>query len=145
MQHLIQQQQKKVPHHPLKFWAWSHLQQFPLFLIHIYPEECVCLLSHVQPFATTWTVAHQPVLSMGFPSQEYWSRLPFPTPGDLPYPGIQSVFLACPAFRWILYHYVTWEAHPKEQILAINTSSYSFICLGYQVVRLKSLNCSFYY
>ena len=34
--------------------------------------------------ATPWTVAHQALLSMGFPRQEYWSGLPFPSPGDLP-------------------------------------------------------------
>ena len=40
-----------------------------------------------------WTVAPQAPLSMGFPRQEYWSRLPFSTPGDLPDPGIEpSVF-----------------------------------------------------
>ena len=35
-------------------------------------------------FATPWTVALQDPLSVGFPRQEYWSRLPFPSPGDLP-------------------------------------------------------------
>ena len=38
---------------------------------------------------TTWTVAHQVPLSMGFSRQEYWSGLPFPSPGDLPDPGIE--------------------------------------------------------
>ena len=38
---------------------------------------------------TPWTVAHQAPLSMGFPKQEYWSRLPFPSSGDLPNPGIE--------------------------------------------------------
>jgi len=42
------------------------------------------VLSRVQLFATLWTVAHQAPLSMGFPKQEYWSGLPFPSPGDLP-------------------------------------------------------------
>ena len=46
-------------------------------------------LSHVQLFATPWTVAHQAPLSMRFSRQEYWSRLPFPSPGDLPNPGIE--------------------------------------------------------
>ena len=39
--------------------------------------------------ATLWTVAHQAPLSMGFSRQECWSGLPFPSPGDLPYPGIK--------------------------------------------------------
>ena len=47
------------------------------------------LLSHVRLFATPWTVAHQAPLSMGFSRQEYWSGLPFPSPGDLPDPGIE--------------------------------------------------------
>ena len=38
---------------------------------------------------TPWTVAHQASLSMGFSRQEYWSGLPFPSPGDLPDPGIE--------------------------------------------------------
>ena len=39
--------------------------------------------------ATLWTVALQAPLSMGFSRQEYWSGLPFPSPGDLPNPGIE--------------------------------------------------------
>ena len=42
-------------------------------------------------FVIPWTVARQAPLSMGFPVQEYWSRLPFPCPGDLPNPGIELV------------------------------------------------------
>ena len=49
----------------------------------------VKLLSRVQLLATPWTVAHQAPLSMGFSRQEYWSGLPFPSPGDLPDPGIE--------------------------------------------------------
>ena len=45
-------------------------------------------LSRVQLFATPWTVAYQTPLSMGFSRQECWSGLPFPSPGDLPNPGI---------------------------------------------------------
>ena len=46
-------------------------------------------LSRVQLFATLWTVAHQAPPSMGFSRQEHWSGLPFPSPGDLPDPGIE--------------------------------------------------------
>ena len=49
----------------------------------------VKLLSGVQLFATPWTVACQPPPSMGFSRQESWSGLPFPSPGDLPDPGIE--------------------------------------------------------
>ena len=46
-------------------------------------------LSRVRLFATPWTVARQLPLSMGFLRQEYWSELPFPSPGDLPDQGIE--------------------------------------------------------
>ena len=46
-------------------------------------------LSRVRLFATLWTVAYQAPPSMGFSRQEYWSGLPFPSPGDLPDPGIE--------------------------------------------------------
>ena len=53
-------------------------------------ESEVKLLSHIRLFATPWTVAHQAFLSMGFSRQEYWSGLPFPSPEDLPNPGIET-------------------------------------------------------
>ena len=46
-------------------------------------------LSPVRLFATPWTVAYQASPSMRFSGQEYWSGLPFPSPGDLPDPGIE--------------------------------------------------------
>ena len=46
-------------------------------------------LSRVQLFGTPWTVARQAPLSMGFSRQEYWSGLPFPSPGDLSGTGIE--------------------------------------------------------
>ena len=46
-------------------------------------------LSRVQLCVTPWTVAYQASLSMGFSRQEYQSGLPFPSPGDLPDPGIE--------------------------------------------------------
>ena len=49
-------------------------------------------LSRVQLFATPWTVAYQASLSMEFSRQEYWRGLPFPSPGDLPNPGIEPGF-----------------------------------------------------
>ena len=56
-------------------------------------------------FASPWTVARQAPLSMGFPRQEYWSGLPFPSLGDLPEPGIEPVSpasLALPADSLLL-------------------------------------------
>jgi len=59
-------------------------------------HACVLLsrFSHVQLFATPWTIAHQAPLSMGFSRQEYWSGSPCPPPGDLPDTGIKPRSLA---------------------------------------------------
>ena len=54
-------------------WAVSH-----------HSKVKVKLLSHVQLFATPWTVTCQAPLSVGFSSQEYWNGLPFPSPGNFP-------------------------------------------------------------
>ena len=54
-------------------------------------------LSHVRLFVTPWTVAYQAPLSMEFSRQEYRSGLPFPSPGDLPDPGIEPGSPALPA------------------------------------------------
>ena len=48
-------------------------------------------LSYVQLFMTPWIVARQATLSIEFSRQEYWSGYPFPSPGDLPNPGIEPV------------------------------------------------------
>ena len=49
----------------------------------------VKLLSRVRLFLTPWTLAQQAPPSMAFSRQEYWSGLPFPSPGDLPHPGTE--------------------------------------------------------
>ena len=59
-------------------------------------ERKVKLFSHVQLFATPWTVAYQAPPSMGFSRQECWSGLPFPSPGDLPTPEIEPTSPALP-------------------------------------------------
>ena len=54
---------------------------------------CACLVAKLTP----WTVAHQDLLSMGFPRKEYWSGMQLPSPGDLPNPGIKLTSFASPA------------------------------------------------
>ena len=58
---------------------------------------CCVVLIRVQLFATPWTVAHQALLSMGFPRQEYWSELTFPPLGDLPNQGTEPTSLSSSA------------------------------------------------
>ena len=66
-----------------------HQVEFPIQLSILYNNTVkanVKSLSHVQLFVTPWTVVYQAPPSMGFSRQEYWSGLPFPSPGDLPDP-----------------------------------------------------------
>ena len=86
-------------------------------------------LSHVRFFVTPWTLARQAPLSMEFSRQEYWSGLPFPSPGDLPNPGIEprspalqvdSLPSEPPGTPCVLqvfksYNYVEWNALTKER------------------------------
>ena len=61
-----------------------------------------------------WTVTGQAPLSMGFSRQEHWSGLPFPSPGDLPDPGIKLVYLISPALTGGFFTTgITWEDREK--------------------------------
>ena len=82
---------------------------------------CVCALNHVQLFATPWTVAHEAPLSMEFSRQEYWSRLPFSTPGDLPDPAIEPTSLAFPALAG---RFFTTVPPVIIDLLQFNTTNY---------------------
>ena len=72
------------------------------------------MLSHfsrVRLCASLWTVARQAPLSMGFSRQEYWSGLPFPSPGDRPNPGIEPTSLRSPVLAGRFFTAsATWEA-----------------------------------
>ena len=68
--------------------------------LKVYYLESESEVSRVRLFATPWTVAHHAPLSMEFSRQEYWSGLLFPSPGDLPDPGIEPVFPALQADSW---------------------------------------------
>ena len=88
---------------------WSHIFIFIMFSTSF----CSCVLScfsHVQFFATPWTVACQAPLSIGFSRQEYWSELPFSPPGDFPNPGIEPTPLMSPALAGGFFTTsATWE------------------------------------
>ena len=57
------------------------------------------MLSCIHSFVTPWIIAHQALLSMRFSRQEYWSGLPFPSPGDLPDPRIKPTSPVSPALE----------------------------------------------
>ena len=75
---------------------------------------------------TPWTVAHQAPLSMEFSRQEYWSGLPFPSPGDLPDLG----FEARSAALQILYYLSHQGSSAKNKITDNVTRATSFLCPG---------------
>ena len=66
--------------------------------------------SHVQFYVTPGTVAHRAPLSMEFSRQEYWSGLPFPSPGELPDLRIKSVSLMSPALAGFFTTNTAWGA-----------------------------------
>ena len=76
------------------------------------------MFSHVQLFATPWTVACQAPLSLGFPRHKYWSRLPFPPPGDFLTQGSEPESLASPALAG---RFFTTEPPGKPVIHAWST------------------------
>ena len=77
------------------------------------------VLSLVRFFATPWTIACQAPPSMGFPREEYWNGLPFPSPGDLPDPGIKP---GCPALQAD-----SLPSEPPGNMFIYGTSSLSLI------------------
>ena len=88
------------------------LNVFTVMVSAQWPWRVCCLFSHVQLLTSPWIVARQSPLSMGFSRQEYWSGLPFPSPGDLPYPGIKPAFLLSPALAGGFFTAsTTWEAN----------------------------------
>ena len=72
------------------------MKLYGISILFIFESESQSL-SRVWLFVTPWTVAHQAPLSMEFSRQEYWSGLPFPSPGDLPNSGIEPGLLTLQA------------------------------------------------
>ena len=82
-------------------------------------------LSLVWLFATAWNVAHQAALSMEFSRQEYWSELPFPSPEDLPNPGVEP---RSPTLQ-ILYHL----SHQESPCYMYTVLQFDFIFFSFMV------------
>ena len=79
-------------------------------------------------------VAHQALLSMGFPRQEYWNGLTFPSPGDLPDPGIEPA-------GGFFYHWATWEVQKAfriaKMLLKIKNKEDSFVPPNKDLLKAK--------
>ena len=90
-------------------------------------------LSRVRLFATPWIVAYQAPLSMGFSRQEYCSGLPFPSPGDLPHPGVKP---GSPTLQAD-----SLPSEPPGKPYSNSASLNFFICKGGTNIFLYFLNC----
>ena len=106
-------------------------------------SACVLsLFSSVQLFATPWTVACQPPLSMGFSRQKYWGGLSCHPPGDLPKPGIEPESLVSPALAGGLFTTsATWEAQVYSRCYANvshPTCSLKFPSQGLQTLQSRA-------
>ena len=102
--------------------------------MQMYVKVKVKSLSRVQLFATPWTVAHQAPQSMGFSRQEYWSGLPFPSPGDLPNPGIE------PKSPTLQADALTSELPGKPQMYSIAKNKFT---KEIYVISLKEIKCQY--
>ena len=94
-------QEMGIPDHLTCFWEIC--MQVKKQLLELDMEQWkMKSLSHIWLFVTPWTVAYQSSPSMGFSRPEYWSGLPFPSPGDLPDPGIEpgSPMLEADTLTW---------------------------------------------
>ena len=85
-----------------------------------------CALSHRRLFVILWTVAHQAPLSMGFPRQEYWSGLLFPSPGDLPDLGIKPVSPVSPTLAGRFFPTAPSKPQPLLNLSGRNVKSASY-------------------
>ena len=101
---------------------WTHHLQELCLSVFIHLGAIDCMLNHfsrVWLLVTPGTVACQSPLSLGFPRQDYWSGLPFPSPENLPYPGIETVSPALQAVSCIagrLYHWANRDSIYKMGI-----------------------------
>ena len=105
-------------HQGLFQWVGSFHQVAKVLEFQLQSFQCMlgCVVlshfSHVQPFATPWSVACQAPLSIGLSRQEYWSGLLCPSPGDLPNPDIKP---RSPALK-----VDSWPSEPPGKSLPIN-------------------------
>ena len=100
---------------------------------------CICMLSHVQLFETPWIVAHRAPLSMEFSRQEYWSGLPFPSPGDLPDPEAEPAFLVFPALAG---RFFTIALPGKPVYVCMCVCMYVCVYIYIYINKTESLCCT---
>ena len=124
-------------------YSWSFIH----FHHYVVSSSSACVLSCIRLFVSSWTVALQAPLSLGFSWQEYWSGLPFPPLGNLPNPGIGSnprlwCFLHWQADSLLLSH----QRSPLYSILKYNlTTIYLYILLTQGLVMFQTFSAHQHY
>ena len=134
-----------------RLWQFAHLRPLSLLQRGLAPRSMkfpklndqylvsACVLSHfsrVELFATPWTIAGQPPLSMGFSKQEYWSELPCTLPGDLPDPGIEPASLMSPALADKFF--TTAAAAKSLSRVRLLATPWSRLCLGLWLLMIPT-------
>ena len=99
-----------VRHNSVSSWHFKMVKMVN-FMLCVFCFLRAQLLSLVKLFVTLWTIAHQAPLSMGLSRQEYWSGVPFPSPGMSPLRNQTSI--SCIG-RKILYNWATWETQRQQ-------------------------------
>ena len=82
----------------------------------MYFPEVHMLCSVASDCAAPWTVVHQASLPMEFSKQKYWSGMPFPTPGDLPDPGIEPMSYVFCIDRWVILPLMPPRKHQSSYV-----------------------------
>ena len=114
---------------------WHDLHQRMFCPCSLLMGGCVQSLSHVLLFVTPWTVACQAPLSMSFCRKEYWSGLSFPSPGDLPDPGIKSTPLVSPALAVRFFTTsARWEFNGAISYIEVFKPSWVYFCVWYESI-----------
>ena len=114
----------------LHLWVYGELSPTTSFR-----EGVLKSLSHVRLFGTPWIVAYQAPLSMGFSRQEYWSGLPFPSPRDLPNPGIKP---RSPALQKdVLLSKPPGKPHQREEEVDMSQLHWPLTAATHWVVRMR--------
>ena len=108
-----------------------HRVNLPIPCRYLHPSvhECVLSCSVVTP----WTIAHQAPLSMELAQQEYWSGLPFPPPGDLSHPGIETT---SPTASILVGRFFTTEPPGMARSQSYWIKMYTCICIMYILIYL---------
>ena len=95
------------------------------------------LLSTVWLFVTLWTTAQQAPLSIEFSRQEYWNRLPFPFPGDIPDPGIEFSYPVSPSLQ--AGFFVLFCFDHLNHLGSPENTSYWFLSLGLMIMNWNNV------